>query len=159
MHDDDVVGKAHDQPDVVLDQEHGDFRRQRADQRRGIFSIAVAHTLRGLVEHEDSRPGGERDRDPVVQRVLLLDAPSVLGWERWRDMDEQHALGMIRLALQHAADTGRLQPHLVSMFAHVVFASLNELALVIARADDVRSASADAEIAIDELISRLLPPP
>jgi hypothetical protein len=94
--------------------------------------------------------------DPVVQRVLLLDAPSVLGWQRWRDMDEQHALGMIRTALQHAASAGRLQPQLVDMFAHVVFASLNELALVIARAEDPSSTTRSAELAIDELISRLL---
>ena len=24
--------------------------------------------------------------DPVIQRVILIDAPSVLGWERWRAM-------------------------------------------------------------------------
>jgi hypothetical protein len=36
----------------------------------------------------------------VIQRVLLLDAPSVLGWQRWRDMDERHTLGLIRAVLQ-----------------------------------------------------------
>ena len=29
--------------------------------------------------------------DPVVQRILLIDGPSVLGWERWRAMEERHA--------------------------------------------------------------------
>ncbi len=32
--------------------------------------------------------------DPVVRRILLIDAPSVLGWERWRSMEERHALGL-----------------------------------------------------------------
>ena len=27
--------------------------------------------------------------DPVVRRILLIDAPSVLGWERWRAMEER----------------------------------------------------------------------
>ena len=52
--------------------------------------------------------------DPVVRRILLIDAPSVLGWERWRAMEEHHALGGIRAVLQAhrragqgAAGTGR----------------------------------------------------
>src|SRR5207344_2626905 len=41
--------------------------------------------------------------DPVVQRILLIDGPSVLGWERWRAMEERHALGLIRMVLEAAA--------------------------------------------------------
>ena len=26
--------------------------------------------------------------DPVVQRIMLIDAPAVLGWQRWRELDE-----------------------------------------------------------------------
>lgn len=94
--------------------------------------------------------------DPVVQRILLIDAPSVLGWQRWRAKEEAHALGLIRAGLQAAADDGRLRPDLVSMFAHVLLASLNEVALLVARSDDPDSAmQAGAEI-IDELMRRLL---
>jgi len=32
--------------------------------------------------------------DPAVQRITLLDPPAVLGWERWRDLDERHTLGV-----------------------------------------------------------------
>ena len=41
--------------------------------------------------------------DPVVRPILLIDAPSVLGWERWRAMEEDHALGGIRAVLQAIA--------------------------------------------------------
>src|SRR5882757_11481098 len=34
--------------------------------------------------------------DPVVRRILLIDAPSVLGWERWREYDEKHVLGAMK---------------------------------------------------------------
>ena len=27
--------------------------------------------------------------DPVVRQIMLIDAPAVLGWERWRELDEQ----------------------------------------------------------------------
>src|ERR1700743_1931347 len=37
--------------------------------------------------------------DPVIRQVVLIDAPIVLGWQRWRELDEQGPLGFIRAAL------------------------------------------------------------
>jgi AcrR family transcriptional regulator len=97
-------------------------------------------------------------RDPVVQQVVLIDGPSVLGWQRWRDLDEQQSLGLLQTVLHVAADEGRLRPELVDMFSHVLLAALAEIALVIARADDPESAVRSGETAVDELIERLLGP-
>jgi AcrR family transcriptional regulator len=95
--------------------------------------------------------------DPVVQRIVLIDAPAVLGWERWREIEEQNALGMLRAGLQSVADDARLDAALVDPFAHMLLASINELALVVARAEDTGGAQDQARLAIDELLSRLLP--
>lgn len=97
--------------------------------------------------------------DPVVRRIVLIDAPAVLGWERWREIEEQNALGMLRLAMQTVADDGRLDVTLVDPFAHVLLASINELALVVARAEDTAGAQANAEVAVNELLTRLLSKP
>jgi AcrR family transcriptional regulator len=94
--------------------------------------------------------------DPVVQRILLIDAPAVLGWERWRAMEERHALGAIRATLQAIADQGNLRPELVGTLAHVLLASVNEVALVVARSDDPAAAMKEGADAIDELLRRLL---
>jgi AcrR family transcriptional regulator len=94
--------------------------------------------------------------DPVVQRIVLVDAPAVLGWERWRELENQHALGLLKGVLASVADTGRLPADLVDTFAHVLLASVNEIALLIARSDDSRSALRSGERAVDELLSRLL---
>jgi AcrR family transcriptional regulator len=94
--------------------------------------------------------------DPVVQRILLIDAPAVLGWERWRAMEERHALGAIRATLQAIADQGNLRPELVGTLAHVLLASVNEIALVVARSGDPAAAMRDGADAIDELLRRLL---
>jgi AcrR family transcriptional regulator len=93
--------------------------------------------------------------DPVVQRILLIDAPSVIGWERWRAMDER-PLGMIKTVLQAVADDGKLRPELVDTFAHVVLASVNEVALLVALSDDKAAAMAQGADAVDELLRRLL---
>ncbi len=93
--------------------------------------------------------------DPVVRRILLIDAPSVLGWERWRAMEEDHALGLIRAALQVIADEGKLRPELVGTLAHVLLASVNEVALLVARSQDQEEAMKAGADAIDELLQRL----
>jgi AcrR family transcriptional regulator len=94
--------------------------------------------------------------DPVVQRILLIDAPAVLGWQRWRELDERHVLGQIRAAMRAAAESGRVPPEMVDMFAHAILALVNEVALVIARADDQEAAVRSGEVAVDEILSRLL---
>jgi hypothetical protein len=93
-----------------------------------------------------------------VRRILLIDAPAVVGWRRWREIEEQYGFGMIRAVVQSAADEGRLSTTQVDAFSHVLLAAVNELALLVALADDVPVVQASAEAAVDELLRRLLPP-
>lgn len=96
--------------------------------------------------------------DAVVRRILLIDAPTVLGWRRWRDIEEQYSLGMLKTVLHQAAEAGRVPMRLVEPFAHILLATGNEMALVIALADDVPAAQATAEAAVAEFVTRLLRP-
>jgi AcrR family transcriptional regulator len=93
--------------------------------------------------------------DPVVQRVVLSDAIAVLGWDRWRQIEERYCLGLLRVGMQAAADGGLLDADLAELFAHTVLAALNELALFVARADDRAAAGKLAERAVDELLAGL----
>jgi AcrR family transcriptional regulator len=94
--------------------------------------------------------------DPVIQRIVLIDAPSVLGWERWRAAGEQTAVVVMRAMLQAVSDEGQLAPDLVSPFAHMILAALDEIALVIARAEDAEAAMSEGRTAVRELLRRLL---
>jgi AcrR family transcriptional regulator len=96
--------------------------------------------------------------DPGIQRIVLVDAPSVLGWDRWRAMDDGRTLGAMRMMLQAVSDSGRLPAALVDPFAHMILAALDETALVVARADDPVAAVAEGRAAVEELLSRLLRP-
>jgi AcrR family transcriptional regulator len=119
-----------------------------------VLAAGVGDSMAGL------RAGGlawlRLAGDPVVQRIVLIDAPAVLGWERWREIEEQNALGTLRLAMQVAADEGRITNDLVDVFAHTLLATLNELALMIVRAPDTAAAQHTAEVALDEILTRLL---
>jgi Tetracyclin repressor-like, C-terminal domain len=94
------------------------------------------------------------DRD--VQQIVLIDASAVLGWQRFRELDEQHVLGAIRATLTGAAESGRLDERHVDLFAHIFLATVNEMALLIARSDDPADALPGAEDAFNEFVRRLL---
>jgi AcrR family transcriptional regulator len=94
--------------------------------------------------------------DPVIQQIMLIDAPAVLGWQRWRELDEQSNLGVIRAALTYAAETGSIERRHVDTFAHIVLAAANEVALMIARADDPAAALRAGESGLVEFLDRLL---
>jgi len=96
--------------------------------------------------------------DPTAQQIALIDAPSVVGWQKWREIDGRHAFGLLKGALAAVAAEGRIRPELVEVLAHMLLAALLELALVIARADKPRAALKTGEAAVDELLQRLVAP-
>ena len=96
--------------------------------------------------------------DSVLRQIMLIDAPAVLGWQRWRELDEEGPLGLLRELLADAAQAGRIETRHVDPFAHIVLAALNELSLMIARSDDRTGALASGESAVEEFLDRLLGP-
>lgn len=93
--------------------------------------------------------------DPTVQRIVLLDAPSVLGWQEWRALDEHYALGLVKAAVQEAIDAGVLAAQPVEPLAHLLLGALNEAALMIARADDVKATREEVGRSIEHLLVSL----
>jgi AcrR family transcriptional regulator len=93
--------------------------------------------------------------DPAVQRITLIDAPAVVGWSRWRRLDEQHTLGGLRSNLRHLAREGRVPTEQVDVLANMLLAAVSEAALMIATADDQRAALRTALAALDTLLDRL----
>jgi AcrR family transcriptional regulator len=93
--------------------------------------------------------------DRAVQRIVLLDAPRVLGWARWRALDEQHSLGDLRASVRRLAREGRLPSEQEEILARMLLAALNEAALFITDADGEAAALEAARAAVDVLIDRL----
>jgi AcrR family transcriptional regulator len=95
--------------------------------------------------------------DPLISRIMLVDAPAVIGWEHWREGGQQTVREM-QAMLQAVADEGGLAPGLVNSFAHMLVAALDEMALVIAQAEDQEAAIAEGRAATEELLRRLIGP-
>ena len=74
--------------------------------------------------------------DPAVQRIALLDAPSVLGWEEWREIGMRYGLGLVEGTVQAAIDAGLIEPQPARPLAHLLLGAIDEGAMLVARADD-----------------------
>jgi AcrR family transcriptional regulator len=85
------------------------------------------------------------EQDPAVRQIALLDAPSVLGWREWRDVDAKYGMGLVVFGLRAAMDAWTLERHPVEPLAHIVLGALGEAALMIADADDPRAARKEVE--------------
>jgi AcrR family transcriptional regulator len=96
----------------------------------------------------------EMTLDPVVQRIALLDAASVVGWARVREIDDRHTLSGMRRNLERLAGPSGLDAD-VDLLAHMVLAAVNEAALFIVRADDPQAALEVGRQTVDALIDRL----
>jgi AcrR family transcriptional regulator len=90
--------------------------------------------------------------DPAIQRIALLEAPAVLGWERYREIEQTYGLGVARAALQSAMDAGVVTKQPVEPLAHVLFGGLVEAALYMAAAPDQRRARREVGAALRTLI-------
>ena len=89
--------------------------------------------------------------EPAVKQIALTDAPSVLGWPEWREIDNRHGLGLTRAALQGAVDAGVMRPIAVGPMAHLFVAALSEAAFVVAHSDHPHKARAEVEAALIQL--------
>lgn len=93
--------------------------------------------------------------DPATQRVVLRDAPRVLGWERWREVDARHGLGTLKEGLRAVVASGDLAPQPVDPLAHLLSGAMNEAAMWIARAPDPDAALREAIAALDGILDGL----
>ena len=93
--------------------------------------------------------------DPEVQRIVLLDAPAVLGWARWREVALRYAGGMMEAVLAAAIEAGQLAPRPVEPLAHVLLGALDEAALYVAGAADRAGARAAVQEALEAMLAGL----
>jgi AcrR family transcriptional regulator len=96
--------------------------------------------------------------EPQVERILMLDAPAVLGWDRWREIGQRHALGLVEAVLAAGMESGVIVRQPPTALAHLLIGALDEGAMLVARADDRDAARAEVDAVMDRLLGALAPP-
>ena len=80
--------------------------------------------------------------DPEIQRINLLDAPSVLGVEQKLQIDAKHSLAGVRLAVEVGIADGSFASLDPDAVAQMLIAACSQAAVVIATSDDPTAARA-----------------
>jgi hypothetical protein len=94
--------------------------------------------------------------DPEVRQLILLDAPSVLGWAAFRDVAQRYSLGMTEQLLIEAIKAGQLADQPVRALGHVLIGALDEAAMAVATADDPKRARREIGEVLHRLIGAML---
>src|SRR6266700_5634396 len=130
-----------------------------ADKRelfRAVHERLEARVTRGIAERVAGLPPGEAMlaglqayldacEDPAVGRITLVEAPAVLGWREWREMDERYGLGLVRGGLEAAMTAGILASRPVEPLAQLLLAAMAEAGLIVATAADPAAAREQVE--------------
>jgi AcrR family transcriptional regulator len=138
-----------------------------------LFRAVYEDVERELVERiaEQSLPAGEplavlragahafldACEDPAVSRIALLDAPSVLGWQEWREIGMRYGFGLVEGVLAEAVRTGALEEQPVRPLAHLVLGAIDEAAMLVARADDDGATRREVGESVDRFLEHLRP--
>ncbi|MDT0343977.1 TetR/AcrR family transcriptional regulator [Streptomyces litchfieldiae] len=141
--------------------------------KAGLFRTVVAEVQRELGErvaaaadrHDDPweqlRAGCRAflaaGSDPAVRRILLVDAPTVLGWDEWRAMDEESSARHLAEALEDLVAAGIIADQPVEPLTRLLSGAMNEAALWLARSASTQ-ALAQTEQALDLMLNGLRAP-
>jgi AcrR family transcriptional regulator len=92
--------------------------------------------------------------DPGLQRIVLLDAPAAIGWEGIRQL-EAPLLELMELAISRAVDAGRITSRPPGPLAHFLFGATCEVAMIVVRADDQKTAHRQAVAEMGRVLDSL----
>ena len=137
-----------------------DLFRAAHEQVEEEMVAAIVAAMEGVTDPVELLVAGARRflelcLDPTWTQIPLIDAPSVLGWREWREVDMRHGLGLISAGLQGGMDAGVLRVQPVLPLAHVLLAALSEAGLMVATAPDPPAARAEVEPTILGMIESL----
>lgn len=96
-------------------------------------------------------------QEPSYRRVVVLDAPAVLGYERYRELEERSAFANVLEIIRSVLDAGTwsLDEEMTQTFGRVFFGALTAAGTSIASSDDPQTAATNAQVAISFILAGL----
>jgi AcrR family transcriptional regulator len=88
--------------------------------------------------------------EPGIKRILLIDGPAVVGWRKWREIDDRYFGQGARTAVAHILGNTASEAEIDAM-THIVMGAIMEAALVCATAPDARKAAREMTAALRRL--------
>ncbi len=125
-------------------------------ERLGAAVAAAKPNTPGEALHIAADAWLEIASEAEVRQLVLLDAPSILGWAGFREISQRFGLGMTEQLLGAAIESGELTPQPTRPLATILIGALDEPAMSIANAPDPAQETADVQTVVHNLIDGLL---
>lgn len=93
---------------------------------------------------------------PAIQQILLIDAPAVLGWERWQELDNEAGLSLLKEGIRELKQAGLIRVASENALLHLLNGGMNEAALWVAQSDKPEQSLKEAKATLKILLSGLL---
>ncbi|WP_110589975.1 TetR family transcriptional regulator [Microbacterium suaedae] len=126
-------------------------------QSRVADAVVAAAAAAGGDPHERLRAGSHAFLDVITSssaaRILLIDAPAVVGWDEWRRLDAEHSAAHLREAL---ADVG-VRDELLDATTALLSGAMNEAALWVMNAENAEASRAHAHRVLDRILASVGP--
>ncbi|MGV0790742.1 TetR/AcrR family transcriptional regulator [Mycolicibacterium sp. XJ1819] len=138
--------------------------KDKAELFRAVFEeVERDLTLRSLASPPSGADSWERlcaglhgflesATEPEVQRIMLVDGPVVLGWQTLRAIQEGNSIALINEMVRNAIAEGVIDDLPVAELTHMLVASLEEGALLVAHAKSPGRARRQAAKVLDRLL-------
>jgi AcrR family transcriptional regulator len=131
------------------------FERASADLASRIRSQAAGS--RDILARlaDGSRLYFEACAKPPFGQILLKDGPTVLGWERWREIDARYFLAMLPATLDAAMQAGLIARQPAEPLARMLVGAVTEAAVACAGAEDPAATGRAYVAALERLLNGL----
>ena len=96
--------------------------------------------------------------DPVLQQIVVIDAPSVLNWSVYREVDAElpgSGLSLLKECLTELIQAKVIRPLPVEALAHLLSGAMDEAAVWIAQSSDSKKALKEAQHTLETLLTSL----
>ena len=95
--------------------------------------------------------------EPENRRIVFEEAPIALGWARWRGIEQQYMMGLLRATLRSLHEAGLIHAEPLDLVAPVLFAAIAEATQVAAQGADTKAARRAAKRLMLQLVHGLEP--
>lgn len=96
--------------------------------------------------------------NPELQQIVVIDAPSVLDWNTYREVDTDmpgSGLSLLKECLQGLIDQKTIKPLPIEALAHLLSGAMDEAAVWIAQSKNSPKALKEAQNALEVLLESL----
>lgn len=95
--------------------------------------------------------------NPHFAQIFLKDGPSVLGWDRWREIDGSHFGGMVRDGLFAAMEVGAIVKRPVEPLVRLILGAVTEAAIDCANSQNFAEAAEGYLEGLEAILNGLRP--